>query len=104
MITVREWLKKEWETKPLRQLGDDLGVSGQSVRQWAHGYTRPTLPACRKIAAAMAKGGVTVDPVELYAEAGNFTALARERFRAALDEPVAADDTGTADNTVGPNT
>lgn len=104
MITVRDWLKKEWESKTLRQIASELGVSAQSVRQWAFGFARPSLPRCRKIAEVMGRSGLVVDPIALHAEAVSFTAQARERLPVVLDEPVAADDTGTADNTVGPNT
>lgn len=104
MITVRDWLKKEWENKTLRDIAAELGVSAQSVRQWAFGFARPSLPRCRKIAAVMARNGIVVDPVALHVEAVSFTAQARERLPVVLDEPLKTKDNGTADNTVGPNT
>lgn len=104
MVTIREWLGSRWKKQSLREIGAELGVTGQSIRQWVHGFSRPSLAKCREIAAVMAREGLVADPVALYSEAVSFSALARERAQTPLDEPAKIEDTVTADNTPGSDT
>jgi len=104
MKTARDWLGAKWNATSLREVAELVGTNQQSIRQWALGVAAPTLAGCRKISAAMAREGLVMAPEDIYTETALFSAQLRERMRGGLDAPVAVGDTGTADNTVGPNT